>query len=496
MMPLSYKAIFPKNIKITNLSGEAGGHRYIMLVEESTNRILLIINETLLKVRKRGALPTPTPVTYAPYHTLREMNIRLQPNTYKPTKEPLNGVPTNTDLMLSTEPVTPALLQRLGLPALEIESGYQWRHIIEGNFIASKIGSKDTVAPGAASTPTPPPPPATSNNLKVVSANGKMSVAIKGTTRMVEGGINSRELAFCGLERVTGTSQADIPALLDHAKALGVKLVRFYTACVDVDAVESANRVQYVLDELQRRDMLGIMVLNDSLASGFCIPGDENYRVNMPHGHLSFEWYARKAYTGNYFNHVRILLGKVGKHPAFGSADSINEMGGYGRQGGYIPVEDTAAMRQFAVDSIALVRSLAPNAWVNLGIINAAHAGCDTPEKVDKFYRGLGLNAIGVHLYDELNGGWVQEGRALVDLAIARKLGLPVWIDEIGVHWKGTSRVGEYRAAIERYKAWAGAILYWGFNPLSPHKYLSDDLGVSVHLSDYNELAALVRGYR
>lgn len=487
-MPLSYRVNFPESIKIVNLSGEADGHQYTMLVEAETNRILFIANDTLLSIRQRGELPAPIPVTYAPYHTLQSMNIRLEPNTAKPA---INGVPVNTDLMLSTEPVTQQLLQRLGLGVLEIEAGYEWRHLQEGNFIASKIGTKDTVAEGPAPVPSTPPP---SPNLKAVNANGKLSVAIKGTVRPVEGFVNMRALAFCGLPRVNGTAQGDIVRHLDAAQSLGVRLVRFYTACVDLDGQTCIDRVEYVLNELHKRNMLGILVLNDSLASGFHIAGDENYRLNMPLGHLGFEYYHRQAYKGNYFAHVRNLMVRVANHPAIASWDIQNETGGYGRPDRSIPDIDTQAIKTFAKDTIAIVRTWSSH-WINWGLINAAHVGCDSQAEAEAFYRGLGLNIMSVHLYDEEHGGWVNESRALSDMGVAKKLGMPIWIDEMGVFFRGSSRKGEYESAVNRFKSWSAGLGFWGLNALSPQMNFSDALGVSVHLPDYAELSSLIRSY-
>lgn len=484
-MSLLYRVGFPDEVKIVDLSGEADGHHYVMLVEQESNRVLLIANDTLLNVKQRGELPTPEPVTYAPYHTLQNMNIRLEPNT---DKSPVSSAPTNTDLMLSTEPVTPALLQRLGLAGLEIESGYEWRHIQEGNFIASKIGTKDTVAPGAYSQPSASP------NLKVVDANGKLSIAVRGSVRPIEAFVNMRSLAFCGLGQVKGTIFEDIPRHLDAAQALGVRLVRFYTASVDLDTNGCVNRVEHVLEQLRARQMLGILVLNDSLGSGFHVLGDENYRVNMPMGHLSFEYYHRQAYIGNYFNHVQALLARVGNHPAIGSWDLMNETGGYGRPDRSIPAEDTAAIRTFASATISLIRE-SSNHWINWGIINAAHVGCDTQSEAENFYRGLGLNIMSVHLYDEEHGGWVNESRALSDMAVAKKLGMPVWVDEFGVWYRGQSRKAEYQAAVERFKGWSAAYGFWGFNALSPHMDFSDNLGVGIHLPDFSGLSSLIDAY-
>ena len=501
MVDVIIRVVIPEEVKFFVSEGEVDGFQYVFIAEEGTNRLLFDVNTTLCRVRFRN-MPEPEPepepepippMTYAPYHVLRELNVRSQPNTNLPVVEPISPLPVNTNLDLSTEIIDSAAdLQRLGMDmTIPIQEGYKWRHIQTGNFVATLVNGNQMVAEGYHTAPT------TSPNLSVVSEGGKLGVAIKGDSRPVEGFVNIRPIAFCGIpNRVQGTTEADIPRLLDRAQSLGVRLVRFYTACYDLTPAQCADRVKVVLDELQRRGMYGILVLNDSLGSGFHVKGDDAYR-DFDMGHLTYDYYTEGAYRGAFQQHVNAILAKVGNHPAVGSFDIMNETGGYGRGTGVpIPTTDTSAIRAFGAFTLQLIRSKSQH-WVNWGIINAAHVGCDTPSEAEAFYKGLGLNVLGVHLYDE-NGDdfWQQESRALsIDMPLAKKMGLPIWIDEIGVKFDGENRRSDYAAAIERYRSWSAGFGFWGFSPISNQMNLSDDKGVAVDFSDYNDLASLIGSY-
>lgn len=502
MTDIIIRVTIPESIKFKIFEGEVDGFEYVFITEQGTNRLLFDANTTLLRVRMRGLPdiepepepepPTYPPVIYAPYHVISALNVRIEPNTDDPAVTPPSPMPVNTNLELSTEIVDPNLLVRLGLPAdLHIAPGYNWRAIKGGNFVATIVSGKPTVAEGFYANPIPP---TTSPNLRVATINNKLGVAIKGTVRPVEGFVNIRPLAFCGVgNRVQGTSQADIVKLLDHTKNLGAKLIRFYTACEDFTPAENADRVKFVLDEMGRRGLYGILVLNDSLSSGFHVAGDRGYREGMPHGHLNYQYYIQNAYRGNYFQHVNTLLDRFGNHPAIASYDIMNETGGYGISP--ITVEVRNAIRAFGVATVQLIRSKSAH-WINWGIINTPHIGANTQAEAEAFYRGLGLNVLGAHLYRENNdANWAQEDRAISDSIVAKKLGLPIWIDEIGVNYIGNNRQTDYRNAIERFKTWSAGFGYWGFNPLSAQMNLSDNLGVSVHLPDYNDLIPIIRSY-
>lgn len=506
MVDVIIRIVIPEEIKFDLFEGEVDGFEYVFIAEKGTNRLLFDVNTSLLRVRFRN-LPIPIPdpepepepppnplppVNYAPYHVITELNVRIEPNLDDPVVTPPSPMPVNTNLELSTELVDPNLLARLGLPAdLNIALGYNWRAIKGGNFVATIVGGKPSVAEGFYTAPIPP---STSPNMSIATVGGKLGVAIKGVSRPVEGFFNIRPLAFCGVSnRVQGTSQADIVRLLDHTKNLGAKLIRFYTACEDFTSAENTDRVKYVLDEMAKRELYGILVLNDSLASGFHVRGDGNYREDMPLGHLNYRYYTENAYRSNYFQHVNTLLDRVGNHPAIASWDMMNETGGYGISP--ITVEVRSAIKSFGIATAQLIRSKS-NHWIGWGIINTPHIGANTPIEAEAFYKGMGLNVLSAHLYREGNDTiWVQESRALSDLTVAKKLGLPMWIDEMGVNFTGNNRTDEYRSAVERFKGWGAGIGYWGFNPIGSQVNLSDSLGVSVHLSDYNDLIALIRSY-
>lgn len=485
MPEIIYTVKIPDGIRAVEIPDPLG----LRVEEEGSRRLILRVNTKIADVKKTVI----NPVRYAPYHTTRRLNLRTEPHL---DNSPIRLLPVNTNLSLSTEVVSDDLLARLGLE-MYFDDEFTWRHVQGGGFVAVVVDGQATVAEGDAPVSVPPAPipvPSPAQNLRTVMIGNKIGLTLKGVALGTLQSVNMRPLAFCGItSHANGTVADDIPRLLDAARDLGVRVIRFYTACNILSPSVCAERVQYVLDEMAKRNQYGILVLNDSLGSGFHVPGDEDYRDGNNMGHLIHTYWHAQAWRGAYVNHVRAILNKVGKHPSVVSFDLINELGGYGfAPGAPIPPTTTQEIKNFVVHCAALVRSLTPQ-MINLGIINAAHAGCDTPAKAEAFYRMSGLSIIGVHIYREERGGWVQEARSESDAAVAHKMGMACWVDEFGAWYFGQNRRPDYAYAFGRYSQWAAMISSWGYNPLSAQKHLSDNLGVSVHIPDYNDLISLIR---
>lgn len=510
-MPLSYRAVFPDGIKIVNLSGEVDGQHYVMLVEAETNLILLILNEDKLRVRVQGEVPAPTPVTYAPYHTLQSMNIRLEPNTRKPA---INGVPKDTDLMLSTEPVTPALLQRLGLPALEIESGYQWSHLQKGNFIASKIGTKDTVAPGAASVPTTPPPSADNAPTPLSGKNLSLTTTTAGT--FLSGGkgmgANLRELIHWGDQEVSNAkymSTGDYDRYFKFLKDNGFKWVRFYIFHKSVAVDTAINRTRVVLDRLRDNGLLACVVFMDSLAdSEFTFPYYLEKRGEQPPyhreamGHLHKSFYLDQAWKAPLQPALEKLVTAFKGHAGVGMWQIINEPGVYPQPS---TAQDATAVEHMLRVLSARIHTLDPGTPISAGAISTHHfapTGADRRLYSRQFWNNqANLHIATIHAYQDRKapgGLFADEVYMHIDAEEAQASKRAVGITEFGSRSNRVNAETGFldRTLLQRKGSFA---LRWALDLESADRGIGDiDLGWMKWGSwgDFDDLTQLFREYQ
>lgn len=104
------------------------------------------------------------------------------------------------------------------------------------------------------------------------------------------GGINNPELR-AGAE--VGDPHEFYKHNFDKYKETDVHTFRYYAWANNLSLQDNIHRNLVILSELQNKQMMANITLDDSISSGFHLPGNENWRAKTGHGftHIVGDWY-------------------------------------------------------------------------------------------------------------------------------------------------------------------------------------------------------------
>lgn len=135
-------------------------------------------------------------------------------------------------------------------------------------------------------------------------------------------GANMRGLAWYG-DILPYATANDVNIQLDGAKAIGMKVIRFYAAHHTRTVKQSIPRVKAILDALHARNMFGIVVLTDGAQSGFYVADTPQNRGGNP------DRYTQRWVDGGFRENYKLFVDEfttaIGNHPALFAYCICNE---------------------------------------------------------------------------------------------------------------------------------------------------------------------------
>lgn len=130
----------------------------------------------------------------------------------------------------------------------------------------------------------------------------------------------------CNMRGAIRYNEHNLQGQLDGAKSVGMQIVRFYVAHNELSTQDTIPRVRHILDELQKRNMYGMLVLTDGAYSGFNVRDTYENRNSEGIGKDHYTWkFYDVGFRGAYKKHVEEITAALGNHPAIFAWGIINE---------------------------------------------------------------------------------------------------------------------------------------------------------------------------
>jgi hypothetical protein len=312
-------------------------------------------------------------------------------------------------------------------------------------------------------------------------------------------GINMREFAYYGTGVGFLTSQTLRQEQLAVCENVGIKLVRFFASRHEeaFDLAKTIQQVGQALDLLDQHHMQAVVCLEDSLTgANQYMQGNDTFHTG-PHGHLVADFWRQQCYGDAYLKHLRAIVKAFQAHPAVLMWELGNEFGLYPQppQAG-----DSDAFATFVQIASAEIKNIAPQHLVALGLVRTHEVFSQMPgatlndrkKAARKLYSLPGVDAVGVHYYrDQDNqGNWVDSKDFIdIDFAVARDLGKPFYIGEVGARKDSPNRPAFYHDEVKAWKdAGAFSVLPWQLDSAPFDVGIGDDFGISKRHGDYQPI--------
>ncbi|MFN8528312.1 MAG: NBR1-Ig-like domain-containing protein [Anaerolineae bacterium] len=311
-------------------------------------------------------------------------------------------------------------------------------------------------------------------------------------------GVNMREFAYYGQ---SGLPNFFAPAALQRQqletlRSMGVKLVRFFASQRSINSADAAARVRAACDLLQQYGMQGIICLDDGLgAAGWFVPGTDSLHSEVL-GHYHKRFFTEGLYRTTYLPHVTTIVTAVKDHPGALMFELGNEYAFHPRN----PEpnrQDAQAFINFARDVSTAIKQIAPTKLVSTGLVNSRHVAnlIDEVPPVT-FSRQLHslptIDVISLHYYFQDN----EKGNLATDVGIAKQLGKPFYVGELGAEFGVTDRMAYYRAELQDWKTQgAFTALPWAFDSSPNDVGVSDIYSFSRIKGDFDGLRSVVQSF-
>ena len=307
-------------------------------------------------------------------------------------------------------------------------------------------------------------------------------------------GVNMRDFAYFDIRGINDAK--NIGAYQQqHAQKLqemGVKAVRFYGNFMHFDASQCIDRIGSALNVLSAHGIQGVISLNDALGhSGMFVKGDEKYHTEPPEAYLHKDYFNLKRYEEFYLPHID----KVTK--AFGTSDAVL-VWELGNEYVTIPVgatdRDLEGFYEFTKVASTTVANNTQHR-ISLGLLNSHQVSQRDDVGVADYARKLyGLpyiDLITVHYYN-------QDGErpwAVLDTKIAKELGKPYYIGEMGSSHDFGDRIPFYRDELNFWRNdGAFMVMPWGYS-LHNQPYLDNRSIIGQHHPDFQQVVDTIRQF-
>nr|AUN37572.1 N-acetylmuramoyl-L-alanine amidase [uncultured bacterium] len=304
-------------------------------------------------------------------------------------------------------------------------------------------------------------------------------------------GVNMREAAYYG----TGNfASANLPQHLDMLKDIGVTTVRFFASRIEFTAAECATSVQRTLDELNNRQMNGIVCLTDAFsASGFVVKDDAPWHsLAQIQGQIRKDYWLQHIYRqqNSYLDFLRTLVSRLKDHPAVLLWELGNE---FAIQLQPAAPNESEAFLQFVKEAAGEIRSLDGNTRISIGLVNSSHVSPSNQDRRDYTTRLYKLvDAVSIHRYGDESQD--DQDRNLLDMQIANEMGKAFYAGEIGLPFSlGSDRPAYYKKEIKFWKSkGAFTVMPWQFNA-QQFGGMHEDRGISKGFADFDALVKVLR---
>ncbi len=311
-------------------------------------------------------------------------------------------------------------------------------------------------------------------------------------------GVNMREFAYYDRRDLLPFPNAIPPTREFQVTALqqlGVPLVRFFAAQHHADINTNLAQVGLALDALQKAQMQAIVCLGDALApSGFTIPGDDDYHQGTPLGHLNKRYWHEPGYTQNYFPYVQKLVTRFANHPAVLAWELGNE---FAIQPQPSSPDDFNAFVQFVKIVSQDIKQRSPSKLISTGLINTNQIvpGGDTAARHEfarQLYSLPNIDLISLHVYAEDK----EDDLALIDVEVAKSLGKPFFVGELGIDVATGSRAQFIQSQLQLWKdRGAFSAMLWAFDDSPQDTGVADTKGFARRFGDYGAIRQVVASF-
>lgn len=177
-------------------------------------------------------------------------------------------------------------------------------------------------------------------------------------------GVNFRELIGYDNVIMPYASPSDVIIQLDGAKSSGMRVVRFYGAHVSLSVDAAIPRVKHILDELQKRDLYGIVVLTDGAQSGFQVADSPQNRGGTPNRYTE-RFLLEGGFRENYKPYAEAMASAIGDHDALFSIEIANELTTIDLNPSIAKCD---AMLAFFTEMFTTIRERAPRRMISTGL--------------------------------------------------------------------------------------------------------------------------------
>ena len=317
-------------------------------------------------------------------------------------------------------------------------------------------------------------------------------------------GVNLREFAYYNTRVVPHTVGDDQLQRnqLTKLKQMNVKLVRFYASANTCTTPECITQVQKALDLIAEFKMQAIVCLDDSLGSGFSVPGIGELPTD--NGHYIKSFWVDKIYNRLYLPHIQALVGQFANHPGVLVWELGNEYALHPRDPNPTP-SDIEAFFKFAQIASKTIKNLSPKRLVSTGLANSRQISyaLQTEDAFKAFalrlYSIPTIDVICIHYYK--GEGEKNNGQIDTDIAKSAQVNKPYYIGELGALFAGNDRPTFYREEIQEWKdAKAFSVLAWQFDNSQFDVGISDDKAMarrfgSIVFNDFDALCNVVQSF-
>ncbi|HSS95847.1 MAG TPA: hypothetical protein VLK33_02390, partial [Terriglobales bacterium] len=282
---------------------------------------------------------------------------------------------------------------------------------------------------------------------------------------------------------------------LAKLKQMNVKLVRFYASANTCTTPECITQVQKALDLIAEFNMQAIVCLDDSLGSGFSVPGVGELPTDG--GHYIKTFWVDKIYNRLYLPHIQALVGQFANHPGVLVWELGNEYSLH-------PTNPTPTSSDiddffdFATIASKAIKRLSPRKLVSTGLANSRQISYafQTDDAFKAFalrlYSIPTIDVICIHYYKD--EGEKHFGQIDTDVAKSAQVKKPFYIGELGAKFEGNDRPTFYSQEIQEWKtAKAFSVLAWQFDNSQFDVGISDDKAMVRRFGDkvFNDFDAL-----
>ncbi|MCB9576303.1 MAG: cellulase family glycosylhydrolase [Polyangiaceae bacterium] len=262
-------------------------------------------------------------------------------------------------------------------------------------------------------------------------------------------GVNLRGLPHYGHEALPYADASQIELNLSSVQGMGGRVVRSFVAYHGIDAQETGNRLEKVLNAADQHGLTVIVVLTDFYQTGFNPQGDDGYYATDSNGYvvLDHDFFAN-GYKNNYEPQVQALVTRFKDHPAIFSWELGNEI----RDATFQGQSSGATFVSFCTNMASAIRAIDTNHMISVGEIGATITGLSSNEQ-QTLFSNPDISFLTTRSY---NGGNSD------DTGIAKSVNKPIIVEEAG--FDGGGRPAKVAQDLAK---WFGkgcrGYLQWGF---------------------------------